>query len=473
MLRTVFSERSQIKALPGLTYIKVKDKALLIDRESGSWLISDQFTSELARELSSSMTFEEVCHRHQNNAHVVQSLESLYDAYLISIDGKSRNLFKPSILSGIEPSEVILNLTHGCNLRCQYCYVNATTGPKMSNAIAKATIDKILSQKPTYFRFDLHGGEPTLEWSLIEYIVSYAKERSKDLGKEIDFSITTNATLLDEKKVIFLKENGFRVGVSIDGPREIHERNRYYGNGNGSFVDVMRGIKILQKYDLPFHVIAVITNPQEIKSIFDFFISEQIYSMRLLPYVYQGRAVSPMLTESEQEHFVRQDLQILRQAIELNRESGLHVKLLHISSMFRSILSWEQMEFCKSPLGPACNLIAVFPNGDIYPCNCLAGSNRMEEFKIGNITSPMSLENILAASEPLLSPRQRNVDEIEKCSGCAWKRICGGGDFNESFQAFGELNRESYMCTYYKRMYTELTYLLLDDPEGVLALLTK
>jgi uncharacterized protein len=88
-----------------------------------------------------------------------------------------------------------------------------------------------------------YGGEPLIEFNLLKAAVNFADKMCG--GKKVRFSITTNATLIDEKKACFLRDAGFAVLVSIDGPKDMHDRHRVYSNGEGSYDSALKGLKTL------------------------------------------------------------------------------------------------------------------------------------------------------------------------------------------------------------------------------------
>lgn len=90
-----------------------------------------------------------------------------------------------------------------------------------------------------------YGGEPLIEFELIKEIVAYAKEVFT--GKPILFSMTTNGSLLNEEIIKFLKENGFNLMISLDGPKEVNDQNRIFPDGSGTFDVVMNNIKLIAK----------------------------------------------------------------------------------------------------------------------------------------------------------------------------------------------------------------------------------
>ena len=139
---------------------------------------------------------------------------------------------------------LVMNLTNQCNLSCQYCYefgedkVATPEGkPKfMDIDTAKASVDFLLAQSPG--RRSVHitffGGETLMNFPLLKQVVNYAAGQAAAQGRSIDFSLTTNATLLTPAIIEFLSANRIGVTVSMDGPPDLHDQLRVFANGQGS-----------------------------------------------------------------------------------------------------------------------------------------------------------------------------------------------------------------------------------------------
>ncbi|HEY7817367.1 MAG TPA: radical SAM protein, partial [Vicinamibacteria bacterium] len=138
----------------------------------------------------------------------------------------------PAKVSTGEPpplSSLVLNVTNSCNLACRYCYeygddrlAKAETASVMSKEVARQSVDLLFAQSKKGQRLQLtfFGGETLLNFKVIQPTVAYARKRSAEEGQFIDFSLTTNATLLTPSIVQWLAENNIGVTVSIDGPKE-------------------------------------------------------------------------------------------------------------------------------------------------------------------------------------------------------------------------------------------------------------
>ncbi|HEX7524646.1 MAG TPA: radical SAM protein, partial [Candidatus Deferrimicrobium sp.] len=185
---------------------------------------------------------------------------------------------------------LVLMLTTSCNLACRYCYEDREEGcssPAGGGGAPREMSLESLRRGVAYLldhdgqgrpsaaagreatgsfaaaagkvSVTFFGGEPLLRFPLIQAAVGEARRMASERRKEISFSITTNGTLLTREIAVFLKENGISVCLSIDGPREIHDRNRPYASGRGSYEDVARGLSVLMKNRNGFPVAARVT----------------------------------------------------------------------------------------------------------------------------------------------------------------------------------------------------------------------
>lgn len=148
--------------------------------------------------------------------------------------------------------QIILETTERCNLRCRYCVYDKSFNQKrnhghrdMSLDIAYRAIDHLANSSSMKERvaISFYGGEPLLRFPFIRECVLYAKKRITE--NKLIFSLTTNGTLMTRKMAAFFSNSGFGVHVSIDGPQEIHNKNRIYPNHRGSYLNTKRAMKYL------------------------------------------------------------------------------------------------------------------------------------------------------------------------------------------------------------------------------------
>ena len=187
-----------------------------------------------------------------------------------------------------------------CNLDCTYCFYlekqalyAAGEDFRMSDAVLAAFIRSYISNQPTpVVEFVWQGGEPTLlGLDFFRRVVELQRPFAE--SKTITNSLQTNGTLLDGEWCRFFKEHGFMVGISLDGPREIHDRYRRDRNGNGTFDAVMHGLRLLQQHGVDYNVMASVareTAGQPLE-VYRFFKAEGVEFIQFVPIVERPPAV--------------------------------------------------------------------------------------------------------------------------------------------------------------------------------------
>ena len=153
-----------------------------------------------------------------------------------------------------------------CNLHCTYCFYlekealfSDSRTFRMSDDVLEAFIRKYIESQPSKeVQFPWQGGEPML-MGLDFFRKALQLQRQYAQGKRISNSLQTNGTLLDDQWARFLSDNNWLVGLSLDGPREIHDGYRLDARGQGSFDKVMHGLEVLKKHGVEFNVLACVT----------------------------------------------------------------------------------------------------------------------------------------------------------------------------------------------------------------------
>lgn len=190
-------------------------------------------------------------------------------------------------------SHLVLNITEDCNLRCRYCsfgghyeYRRSHNKVSMSWDTMKKAIDffiprsklrKHVTDKPLLVGF--YGGETLLEFNKMFKAVEYLKETYPDVFPNIRFSITNNATLLTPAIIEKLIEYDFNLPISLDGPEEVHNRNRVFKNGGGTYSTIKKNIELIKHMDYDYYkknviFCSVISPPYDLKKVIDYFREE-------------------------------------------------------------------------------------------------------------------------------------------------------------------------------------------------------
>ncbi len=181
-----------------------------------------------------------------------------------------------------------------CNLNCDYCFYlekQALFGKgenyRMNDTVLSAYITKYIASQPTpEVEFVWQGGEPTLLGiDFFKRVIELQKPFSAQ--KAITNSLQTNGTLLTDDWCAFLKRHNFLVGISIDGPKEIHNRYRRDRNGNGTFDKVMSGLKLLQKHGVEYNVMACVARDtaKQPLNVYHFLKNEGVKFIQFFPII--------------------------------------------------------------------------------------------------------------------------------------------------------------------------------------------
>lgn len=321
----------------------------------------------------------------------------------------------------IEPTAVSLNIAQVCNLSCSYCYADEGLfggGAKlMTEDVALRTIDRLVGRaggRPVTVGFI--GGEPLLNRPVLHASVRYARERGRQLGVPVRFSITTNASLLRADDIDLLRENAFAVSVSLDGGAAAHDRHRRTRGGAGSHAAAVEALGPLLRNPAAAKVAARATVTRE-----DLRVVERVEALAAIGF--QEVGVSPLRTGPDPALTLRDDdwpvfLAEMIRAAEVEQRRVLGGEYFRFSN-FASALKEIHRGSCRPlPCGAAANYVSVSAEGDYYTCHRTVSDAR---FALGDAASGPS------PGARLSFLRSRHVDGQQPCASCWARYLCGGG----------------------------------------------
>lgn len=195
-------------------------------------------------------------------------------------------------------SNIIFEVTQKCNLSCLYCTYNdnyqfsrrnSTKEMNLETAIQAFDLikEEINYKKHKEVAISFYGGEPFLNWKLIEAIVNHSY---KVFDKwKITFNITTNATVLNQKIINFLIRHNFLLMVSLDGPQKINDAKRIYHNGKGSFTDIEHTLKCIKKTNENYYykkvmISSVHSKDLDFNDVLHYFTTEELVNKNLMKF---------------------------------------------------------------------------------------------------------------------------------------------------------------------------------------------
>jgi len=128
----------------------------------------------------------------------------------------------------------IIVATLRCNLHCVYCHASSCPqsfeGYDMDETTAKKTVDFIFQSPAKNITIEIQGGEPLLNYDVIKYIVNYSKKLNEVHKKNLRLTVVTNFGMMDEEKLDYFEKENVDICTSLDGPKELHEKNRNLGS---------------------------------------------------------------------------------------------------------------------------------------------------------------------------------------------------------------------------------------------------
>lgn len=326
-----------------------------------------------------------------------------------------------------------------CNLACKYCYYLEKSNlykdtPKhvMSDELLEKFIrEYIAAQTMPSALFTWHGGE-TLMRPLSFYKRVVELQRRYAGGRTIENSIQTNGTLLNDEWCAFFRENGWLVGVSIDGPQEFHDEYRRNKEGRPSFHKVMNGIRLLNKHGVDWNAMAVVNdyNADYPLEFYHFFKEIGCHYIQFTPIVERldakpdGRKLaSPLDVKADLAPFSVSPEQWGNFLCTIFDEWVRNDVGDYFVQIFDSTLAnWvgEQPGVCT--MAKTCGHAGVMEfNGDVYSCDHFV----FPEYKLGNIHQKTLVE--MMYSEQQLRFGQDKYDKLpQQCKNCTYGFACNG-----------------------------------------------
>lgn len=338
-----------------------------------------------------------------------------------------------------------LCLTHDCNLRCGYCYAGSKKPVSMRRETAFRAIEFGMEQarregkalgKPPEMQIGFFGGEPLLEWDLLQMCREYAEKAAESAGVRLRWTLTTNMTLLTEGRAAWLMEKGFHLGLSLDGNAAMHGVWRKYPDGRSSHEECAAALQWFKGRENRVELICVV-NPANVKHLEE--------SVRWMGDVC---GLDIMLNPDFGARWVPEALETLSAAYEHIGEEvvrsyrkGTPLTLNVIQSKIGAYVKggYEACEMCS--LGE--REIAVAASGNMYPCARLVGDDDREALLMGNVFTGEDREKKmkLIAARGNRNPRCLGCSLRVRClqwCGCVNYATSGRTDWVGEFTCFHE-----------------------------------
>jgi uncharacterized protein len=350
---------------------------------------------------------------------VLEELNGLMEAGMLSADPESG---LPGPAGSPSVSMMALIMATDCNLRCRYCYAEDGSYHQerslMSFAVAKQAVDMLHhgSRRTREAGISFFGGEPLLNFGCIRKVVEYAESTFGRSRTACSFGITTNGILLTEEKLRYMEDHQFSYIISIDGPREIHDRNRVFPNQKGSYSVLLKKLGVLTEKFPAFR------NKVTIRSTF----TGQDHDLTAVLSHLHDLGFSKVSLESCSaipKHIGIHEENLSAVLEEYDRVAAYYLDVLksdesfnfhHFSQLLQQVANGTRR---ITQCGAGRGYLAVSPSGTLYPCHRLVGN---ESYAMGSVFdgADKSVGYMFGTA---------SVPYKSKCRACWARYICGGG----------------------------------------------
>ncbi len=365
-----------------------------------------------------------------------------------------------------------------CNLNCDYCFYlekQALFGANekywMSDEVLSTFITNYIKSQPTpVVEFVWQGGEPTLLGiDFFKRVIDLQKPFVRQ--KTITNSFQTNGTMLTDEWCAFLKKHNFMVGISLDGPKEIHDRYRRDRQGNGTFDRVMKGLRLLQKNKVEYNVLACVARETARRPIdvYRFFRDEGIEFVQLTPIVERDpdsqsshlglRLAGPAALDRNEPKTEVTPWTILPD------EYGdfliaIYEEWVHhdVGKVFVMNFEWALNAWIGNP-SPVCihaeqcgRSVVLEHNGDVYACDhCV-----YPQYKLGNISADHLLQMVEKSVQSGFGITKETALP-RWCRECEVLQACRGGCPKHRFaKTYYDEPGLHYLCAGYKKFFLHI-----------------
>jgi len=372
-----------------------------------------------------------------------------------------------------------------CNLACKYCYYlekehlyadhyaalpAAERGLMSDETLELFTRQYLESQTQPEMLFTWHGGEPLLR-PLSFYRKALKLQRHLGRGRRIDNSLQTNGTLLTDEWCRFFHDEGWLIGISIDGPEELHDAYRRSRGDRPSFARVMRGIELLEKHGVEWNAMGVVNNLNADRAleVYQFYRSIGARFIQFTPIVERlmahsdGRYLASPDEHSSPTEAAVDDCtatptlapfsvlpgQYARFACTMFDEWVRHdVGKVYVQLFDSTLARWVGQPPGVCFMAETCgHAAAIEADGDLYSCDHFV----FPEYRLGNIR-----EQTLSAF--MYSPRQRAFGLAKRdkmsaqCKECPWRFACNGGCPKDRFLP----DHRNYLCDDFRTFFSHV-----------------
>jgi His-Xaa-Ser system radical SAM maturase HxsB len=404
------------------------DDYLLVN-ESGEYIFLSK--NDFHKLIQGDLTTENISYHDLKSRHFINTEHLPETLEMVSAKYRTRKRF----ISDFTSLHMMV-ITLKCTNKCSYCQVNAegddVKGFDMSPEVARRVVDYIFKSPSPSIKIEFQGGEPTLNWETLKETVLYAKKVNEKYHKHLDFCGCTNLVTVNTQQLMFFKEHGIHISTSLDGSRDLHDKNRQLRRGGGTYDTVIKNLHnafdILLRRDVSALMTTTIDNIDHMQEVISEYIQlgfNGIFIRPLNPY-----GLAAMNAEHlgyPVEHFVNNFEKALNYIVQLNLKGTRFVEF-YTNLLLTRILTPFPTGFVdlQSPSGAGISGAIYDHNGDVFPADEARMLARMGDrrFCLGNVFKD-TYESIFGGDLLREIVSKSCVEIMPYCSSCVYRTYCG------------------------------------------------
>ncbi|WP_420969328.1 His-Xaa-Ser system radical SAM maturase HxsB [Bradyrhizobium sp. B120] len=363
-------------------------------------------------------------------AHLITGTHQKAQQQILALRLRSRMSF----LREMTPLHMFV-VTLRCEHSCPYCQVSRQSADRsrfdMSEATAQRALDIAFESRSSRIKIEFQGGEPLLNFDLIKKIVHAANSRSARLGKKVDFVVATNLALLDDTILQFCKANGILLSTSLDGPADLHNKNRPRPGGN-SYELAVSGIRRAQEVLGHDRIGALMTTTEasldRVDGIIDEYLKLGLDGIFLRPLSPFGFAIK---TKQYHRYDTKRWLGFfergLRRILEINHQ-GTAFREFYSALVVTRMLTDKPIGYVdlRSPAGVGIGALVYNYDGSVYASDegRMLAETGDNAFRLGHVDTHDYRSLVL--SDTLIDAISDSLTQCApECSDCVFESHCG------------------------------------------------
>lgn len=463
------SLKAGYKLLP-FNFIKLDENRYVLTNMVGEYHLLN--TEELYEFTNHKLSFEVELYNDLKSKHFLSDGDSDVAVDLLALKMRTK-VQRLADFTGLHLFVVSLRCEHSC----PYCQVSRANDSQtkfdMSVETAEKSLALVFRSPSPVIKIEFQGGEPLLNFELVKHIVTRATEINLTAKKQLQFVIATNMAVITDEIIEYCKAHSIYLSTSLDGPRELHNKNRPRP-GNDSYERVISGLKksrdILGRDKVSALMTTTKSSLPQVKKIIDEYVEQGFNGIFLRPLSPYGFAIKTQWFRSygyqEWLDFYFEGLDYI---IEMNK-AGFYFSEQYASLVLSKMLTPYSNGYVDlmSPAGIGIGAVVYNYDGDVYASDegRMLAEMKDKTFCIGNVNQNTYEE--IFTSDKLLDPLEQSFTKsVPMCSDCAFEPYCGSEPVYHHATQKDYIGHKptSEFCKRNMAIYRRLITLMEQDPE--------